>query len=72
MVRNTPRTAAPVTKMMALIGLSWRRCMKNSATNEALMVAMPSAMTTFQDPKLSPAASTVITVNARRVPRTFA
>jgi len=71
-VRNTPSVAAPVTKMTAAIGLSCRRCIKNRATSEALMVAMPSAMTTFQEPKLKPAASTVIAVSVRSTPRTFA
>ncbi len=70
-IRNTARNTSPLTKMMAFIGLSCRKCMKNSATSDAFRLAIKSAITVFAAPKSCPAASTVSTVSVTSAPSTF-
>ncbi len=66
-IRKRPRKIKPAPAIMPFTGLSCSRCMKNSATRVALMVAMVSATTTFAapDPKSIYDAPTVMPVRIR-------
>jgi hypothetical protein len=69
-----PRKKRAEQKIIALIGLSQRRCMKNNATSEPLIEAISIAMITLTmpSPKSMRDAATVTTVRNKSAPRTNA